>query len=885
MNSLTNAGARALRRLRYLLRLRAADAELAEELEFHREAKLRELGSGDVPGAAASAEATRAMGSVTRMREEARAVWVRPWLESAMQDLGYAWRGLWRQPRFSAAAIATLGIAIGVNASVATAFNSAYRREWPVANPTQLYQVSTVRNGRERQSDFSFEEYRGIADRLAGTSEIAAMACTEGFDPGCAVWLDSAQLRPAYVSANAFHVIGIPMAGGQAFFPEQDLRGAPEAVVILGYDLWQRTFAADPAIVGRVIRLDGVPFTVVGIAQSGFAGTSIVRTDIWLPLATLSILRKRDAASRNGGLSLVARVAAGPSPEQVRAAIEMVTREMRTQQPSRDRDRGTTSVRIAPTSLDPNPGKRRVGYAMFGLMFVGSALVILLACANLANLHLARAAARAREIAVRVSIGASRKRIIRQLLTEGFVLAATASALGVAMAWFASSYLLGWLADAPLSGRSHPDFEVFGYGVLLAFGTCLMFGLAPALQATRVSMGDALKGRYGFAGVNMSLRRTFLGAQVAVSVVVLCGAGFLLRGATRASGFDFGFAVAATSAVGVDLPATRDSVQTETFARALTVAVTTSANARFAGVTTSLPFAPGRTDKLLLLPGQDSTSGRYIQTLAVSPHYFEVLRIPLVAGRAMTDADAGRGIVLINEALAAALWPGSTAIGQSFTIVSTRQVVGVVKDADTEGVAADEGSVRPKVYEPLGMAGAATVPGFVVSSASGELVHEIGAMVSRLAPEARVNVETLSQRLGRRIVETQRLALLVGVMGVTALILVSIGVFGVFAYVVQQRTREIGIRMALGAGEGDVARTIVGSSIRPMLIGLALGLLAALSGSGLLRAHLYGLSPLDPATFGGVVVVLGIAGLIAVYLPARRATRISPVVSLRTDEG
>jgi putative ABC transport system permease protein len=878
-----NGLVRLVRRVRYLMQLRARDAELADEMAFHQDMKREELLAAGVD-ADAPAALRRAMGNVTQMREDARAVWVRPWLESAMQDVAYAWRGLRRQPRFSATAIATLGIAIGINASVFTAFNSAYLRPWPVADPGTLFQISTIREGRERQSDFSFDEYRTIVEQRGDRSEIAAMACTEGFYPGCDVRLDDAMLRPAYVTANAFHVLGVTMALGQAFFPEQDRRGAPTTVVVLGYDLWQGKFAGDPAIVGRQISLDGIPFTVVGVVPATFTGTSVIRTDLWLPLASLGVLRRRDVESRMGRLQLIARIAAGVSPEQERGAIETATRAMRQSSLSAPNSKhGVTTVRLSPTSLDPNPGKRRMGYAMFGLMFVGSGLVILLACANLANLHLARAAARAREIAIRVSIGASRQRIVRQLLTEGFVLAAAASAVGVGVAWLASSYLLSWIAEAPLGARSLPDAKVLGYGALLAVLTCLAFGLAPALQATRLSMGDALKGRNGFAGANLTLRRKFLGAQIAVSVIVLCGAGFLFRGATRAAGIDFGFAAAEVSAIDVQMPATRDSVQTERFARALATAVTTTADRRFVGLTTSAPFDGARNGELLLLPGQDSSAGRFIRTIAVSPGYFDVLRIPLVAGRALTDDDDGRDVVLINQALATALWPGKTAVGQSFTIRVPRQVVGVVKDADTEGTAIEDGAVRPRVYEPIGRA--LGIPSLVVQSGSRALVRDIRAIATRLDPDSRVTVETLSSRLNNRLSEARRTAMLVAVMGGTALILVSIGVFGVFAYVVQQRTCEIGIRMALGAGAKDVVRVIVASSARPMLVGLGVGLMAAMAESQLLRRYLYGLSPLDPATYVGIVAILGVAGLVAVYVPARRATRVSPVVALRTDEG
>jgi ABC-type antimicrobial peptide transport system permease subunit len=310
--------------------------------------------------------------------------------------------------------------------------------------------------------------------------------------------------------------------------------------------------------------------------------------------------------------------------------------------------------------------------------------------------------------------------------------------------------------------------------------------------------------------------------------------------------------------------------------------VASRADARMIGVAAEVPFG-NRSETLVLKPGQDSAAGRSIFTFGVSREYFDVLRIPVIAGRLFVDGDVARGAIVVSQSAAERLWPGLNPIGQPLTIGTPREVVGVVKDADTENKAADEGSALPKIYEQFGGGGSTTVPNFVARNLSPDALREITALAARLAPASRVRARSLTERFSLKVDDSRQLALLVGILGVVSLVLVSIGIFGVFAYVVQQRTREIGIRMALGAQRRDVVRTIVASSARPIVIGLVVGLGGALAESRLLRNYLYGVSAVDPVTYGAIVVILGVAALVAVYLPARRATRIVPSEALRGE--
>jgi hypothetical protein len=332
----------------------------------------------------------------------------------------------------------------------------------------------------------------------------------------------------------------------------------------------------------------------------------------------------------------------------------------------------------------------------------------------------------------------------------------------------------------------------------------------------------------------------------------------------------------------MDLPNSQDSTTTANFARDITAAVARRSDRTIIGATASLPFAD-RGQTLVLKPGQDTANASSIFTLAVSSEYFTVLGIPILLGRSITPSDVGSGAILINEAAAERLWPSQNPIGQALIIHTSRQVVGVVRNADTEGKASQEGSVLPKIYEPIGGAGSTIIPKFVARDASPQTLRAVADLAHGLAPTVRVTTEPLAESLDRRLAELRNDALIVGILGGVALLLVSIGIFGVFAYVVQQRTREIGIRMALGARGADIIRVVIASSMRPILIGLVVGLACAVGESFVVRGFVYGVSPFDPVTYAMIVVILGAAAVLAVYLPARRASRIVPIVALRVD--
>ncbi|HUD99182.1 MAG TPA: ABC transporter permease, partial [Bryobacteraceae bacterium] len=543
-----------IRRLQYLFRSRRMERDLAEEMEFHRTMVQGDLEGSGLSAPDAALAGRRAMGASTQMREEARAVWMWPWLESVVQDAVYAARSLRRQPGFALVAIVVLACAIGLNTSLFTVYNAVALRPWPVPDPARVVRVfGFVRNppkGLDNYRGFSVLEYRYMAEH---TRSMAGLFLTRG---EAGLLLEQGKARYVFVSGNYFQTLGVGMERGRGFLPEEDRTDAPEAVAVISYSAWQDRFGGDANIIGRRVRMQDSPFVVVGVTPPDFGGTAPERTDLWLPLASMAILYPGDSWAQKflhdthsccGEVS--GRLAPGRSREQARAELSLLTAEY-----SRQVKETSDGVVLAGTALLGSPATKGEIRAVFGLMFVGVLLVLLLACANVGNLLLARGAARHREIGVRLSLGAGRMRVVRQLLTESLVLAMAAGVLGVALAWILPGPLLRNVAGE-VSFRLNPDATVLAYTFALASLACVACGLAPALAATRGSFHDALQQRRGAARGAVSLRSSLLAIQVCVSVMLLVGAGLLIRGIQRARATDPGFAVQDTDSVTIDLPA------------------------------------------------------------------------------------------------------------------------------------------------------------------------------------------------------------------------------------------------------------------------------------------------------------------------------------------
>ena len=797
-----------LRRLRYILTRGQREADLAEELDFHREMLHQSGGSRG------------ALGNITIACEDARAVWIWPWLESIRQDIAYALRNLRRQPTFAGIAILTLAAGIGLNTSLFTVFNAAALGSPSVKDPSRIVRV--LQNGRGLDIP-TFRNLAALATTLAGLAAQRNLP------------IDTGEANPtpaAFVSGNYFHLLGVEMELGRGFLPEEDASDFPHSVVVLNNSYWLDRFHADPRIIDRQIQIEGRPYTIVGVTARTFTQPA----HLWLPLS----FAPRAACCAE----VLARLAPGISATDAQAELNRLS---------------TSPIELTRTAgLQDSKGR---GIPLFGLMFVAVILVLLLTCANVANLLLARAHARRSEMFVRVSIGASHARIVRQLMTESLVLATAAAVLGLAAAFYLPTAVLHQFhQEAPF--RLAPDGAVLAYTVVLTVLSCAGFGLVPALKAVRPS-DDSTR-----------IRTWLLAAEVAMSVVLLVGAGFLTKAVSQSRTIDPGFDIAGVSLASFEFPAGEyDANQFHT--RLLDALNSASAIGSF-GLAEREPLSNGFLARAAWQFG-------WIEVQSVSPGYFEILRIPIVHGRNLEPGDDTRRSILINETMARRYWNGR-AIGQQFRVGdSFRQVVGIVRD--TYSTAAGLERINPVIYQPIPLKriaalGVRPVPKVFFHSAP-SAVNAITAAATAIDPHVHVIIEPLSDTIDRWLEPARTGAALAGLLGAFALVIASVGMSGVFRYIVQQRTREIGIRMALGAQPIAVARLVLADTTRAIALGAAAGFLAAAPLSQFLQERLPHVSPFDPSTYLGVSAALMLATLCASVVPALRATRVDPMSSLR----
>ena len=856
---------RLLRRLRYWLHSDKMDAELAEEMEFHRAM----LAAGGRVGAA--------MGNTTLAREDARGVWIWPWLESLWQDAVYAVRTMRREPGFTITALLALGSAIGLNTSLFTIFNAVALRPWPIRDPSRV--VTLHRFVREGGGDFGIAEYRYLAQYSRAFSGLVAMRNGER------VKMEDHPLQLTYVSGNYFRVLAVAMERGRGFLDQEDLTGAPEAVAVISHDLWQNRFGADPQIVGRNIRLDDIPFTVVGVTPADFTGTNPLRNDIWTPLPARKLLRPKDPSVQGWLTSsdycctpMAGRLAAGVTRAQAQAELAILIDQFRTHNRM---GRQRPQIIAAGTAWIESPRKKRQVLPMILTLFVAVTLVLLLACANVGNLLLARATARRQEIAVRLSLGGSRFRLIRQLLVESMLLALAAAGVGLTMALVVPAAVFRRLAEDQ-AFHVAPDLNVLVYTMAVAILSCLTFGLAPALHGTRGGISAALKAGAGPEGAprtRLPLRSVLLSVQVAISVVLLANAGLLVRGMQRAQELDPGFDVRNTTVLSIDLPASQyTGPRTKELTRDLLAQLDQSGELPACGLALNPPLSNTNYSTSIQLTDRQGSPKMHIFSNEISGGYVDALGIRLLAGRNFVPEDTGRNVVMINEAAAKRWWPGENPLGRTILAdEKMRQIVGVISDT----YSSDLSSIEAVIYFPI--TGRWGAPFVVVHDRGAASLDRIAAIVKQIEPRAQVRAEPLSASFSRKLQPSIYGSELAGFLGLLALVIASVGMSGVFAYVVGQRTREIGVRMALGAQPSQIVRLVLGSSVRALACGLVCGMAGAAGISALLAHALPGIHPMDPLAYASVMLLLSAAVALASAVPARRATRVDPVRALRWE--
>ena len=854
------------------IRNRRFDDDLQEELRVHEALKREQLEAAGLSADDARAVARRALGNVTLMREDSRRVWIAPWLESLWQDARYAIRTLGRQPLHAATSLAVLVLAIGLNTNLFATFKASALTPWPARDPEEIVLARASAAGREVGP--SWDELLLVKAQVRSLSGVAAYVYGAGQHLRVPGYSDLSP-QAYFVSANFLNVMGVRMHLGSGFVAEDDLPGARRSAVVLSYFTWQNALGGDPSVVGREVSVNSKPFTIVGVLEKRFDGLGRP-VGLWLPLSALSSNGPVMAggiegqASANCCIGMVARLADGADVARARTELQVLHDQFAA---STRRRNGVVEVHGTSGIARPN-----ADLDVFGMVAAAVGRILLLACANVGNLQLARGLARRREIATRLSIGASRARVIRQLLVEGLVLSLLAGTVSIIVSAAFPGLLLRLGGDevAPdIAGRFLPDGVVVVFTVVVCAVAALAFALAPALHATRRTIPLGSLDRGSTPGSRVTLRGGLLAMQIAISTVLLAGAGVLTRAVIHAMEFDPGFAIGDVTRVSAYPPETPGADEGE-FHKRLLAELERDPRARIALSRQGFFTPSGFYTIHVVLPGENLLNGRPIDRRSVSGRYFDVLGIQVIAGR--TFASNAVDELVVNEAFARAVWQDGSPLGRTIrevdtkgTLLRTHTIVGIVRDAWLTGL----DRIRPVVFRP------STSGVFMTRSVAD--VERIRAAAVGIQPQARVHAWPLRDDLAEALEESRDGAAAAWGLGILGLLLAAVGVFGVFAYAVEERRREIGVRMALGAARGQIVGMLVSTSGRAILVGLAAGLLGSLAAGPLLGSYLYGLSPLDPLAYGGVILLLSTAATAATFVPARRACRVDPAVTLRED--
>lgn len=811
-------------------------------------------------------------------------------MEGLRGDLRYAWRQLARAPGFAALAVLMLGLGIGATTAIFSVINTLFLRPPAhVHRPERLVAVYTSDFSGPAFGTSSHPDYRDFA---AGTPGLASLAASTPRPFSVAAGRRSFRAMGELVSDDYFAVLGVPLAVGAGF------SGAGTEAVI-GHRLWLRDFGGARDVVGRSIRLSGKTFTVVGVAPDGFHGSLRgVRMEVWAPLAAHQVLEPADDMLLNRGdrgLFLMGRLAEGATPEAVGSQLALVAARLHAAYPETWTDVGGASRRV--TVLPEHearifPTIRGPVSQFLGLLMGVAALVLVVCCANLANLLVARAAVRRRELAVRLAIGGSRRRLVRQLLTEAVVLATLGGVAGTALALWAADGLSAFQPPLPVPvALEFPvDGRILAFALLVSAATVLLSALLPAVRATRVDAAAALRGEIagGAAGRRYGLRDGLVVAQVAVSLVVLAGAGLFLASLRNAARIHPGFRAAGLATLRVELGVQGyDSARGRAFYAELERRARGLPGVEAVGFAEVLPLGLSGLRRGVEVEGYAPAEGEDMEfgTNTVSAGYFTAMGIEVVRGRGFQPGDrAGAApVAVVNESFARRFWPGENPIGRRLSTGhgGAREVVGVVRDGKYRSLTE---AAQPHFYEPFEQV---YEPDMVlVARARGEartLLAPLARQVQALDPELPVEASTVEEHLGLALLPQRIGTTVLGAFGAVAALLAAFGLFGVMSYVVSQRTREIGIRIALGARARDVRLLVVRRALALTLAGLALGLAGAAAAARVLGAFLVGVSPTEPAILLGVAALFAAVAMTASWLPAQRAASVDPMRALRTE--
>jgi len=896
-------------RLRSLLHRRAIERELDDEIHFHLDQLVEEEIAAGLSPSEARNSALRKMGTLSQWQERCRDVRGVSVIDDLIRDLHYAGRSLRHNPGFGSVAVLSIALGIGANTAIFSIIEALLLRSLPVPNPRELVQLNMVVNGTPNDS-FSYPEITALAQRtdvfrnlggFSGNSYAVGPAGATERTPG------------ARVSGGFFPALELRPQEGRLLGPEDDEPGAPLVAVISdGY--WERSFHRDPLAIGKTILVEGLPTEIVGVTPAGFTGANVGDpTDLTMTFQAMLRLypdRPTELAANNHHNRILARPAAGLTLEQATARLNVVWSAIAEtfvtpQTPPKRREallKSSLTLTSGATGWTPLRGQ----YAKpLYLLLAITGLVLLIACANVASLLLARCTARRREIAVRLAIGAGRERIVRQLLVESFLLVAIGAVLGVGFAQFGSHLLLRLVSPGPkpLPIDAGLNMTVLLFTAAVAVLTGLLFGVAPAFRATATGPGDALKsGGRSIAGTRGGVAQVLVTLQVALSLLLLVGAGLFIRTLWNLKSIDPGFRHEGVLMFDLDvrraLHATGPAgdAQVSAFFRDSLSAIRQQTGVASVSLSNYTPISGGYWSLPVIVNGKSTEAD--LPFYGIAPGYFATLQIPLTAGRDFTMRDDGSGqrVAIVNEEFVRRFMSGEHALGQRISADwlgpdpnaahrgQNMEIVGIVGNIIPYSL---RQGIRPCVFVPFFQLPTNRMSfGTFEVRATGSL-SAVGSVVSGVLshalPGTVIQARGFSDQVDASIHGEMLMAQLAGFFSALALVLAAVGLYGLLAYLVTQRTGEIGIRMALGAQRQQVLWAVLDGALRRVFFGVLLGLASTWWASRFLRTLLFGLNPMDPLTIAAAVVLLGAAALVAGFLPAHRASRVDPIVALRCD--
>jgi putative ABC transport system permease protein len=875
--------------LRAVTQRSRVEREMDAELRFHVEAYAKDLVRGGVASAEALRRARLEFGGIEQTKEVCRDARGVNFAESLAQDLRFGLRLLRKSPGFTAVAVLTLALGIGANTAIFSVVNAVLLKPLAIAEPSRVVYVQE--EWRDTMPGLSVGSFLDIREQSRSFSDVCASNSgsfnLEAKD-------NPEQLDGENVTASYFPTFGIQPIAGRVFPEDEDKPGRAQ-VMVISERLWRARFQRDPAILGQVLRMNGLPYTVIGVMPKSF-DPLLQNTDLWVPAA----YNAQQIANRDMHyLSVMGRLRPGVTPGTAQSELEVIAQRLQQQYPIDNKDRELRLTMLTTALL----GDQRL---TFQLLLAAVGFLLLIACANIANLQLARARGRQKEIAVRAALGASAKRIVFQLLIENVILGLAGGIVGVLFAYWGVSWIAAkGPAGVPRLSQSTVDGAALVFACGIALFSSFLFGLAPALRSGSIQLTEAFKENSGTGGGSRDrIRSVLVVAEIALALMLMAGAGLLIRSALLVSRLDPGFDTAnlVVGRVGLSDPGYHEpAVARQTFER-LVEAAAALPGVESAAVVSRAPMGEGWSSNGVIPEGKAIDASNVVNALLQisSPSYLSTARVPLRAGRGFTAQDTRDKtlVSVVNETFARTLWPGENPIGKRFACCETgpkgeldpvwHEVVGVVGDVRARGL---HRQVQPEFYIPLEQMPASawdwlgrTMDLAVRTRNNAFPANELRSTVASVAPGVPIyQLSTMQQKIAGTLEESHFDTFLLSLFAGIALLLSSVGIYGVLSYLVAQRTRDIGVRMALGATQGQIARHVLSYGLRLIGAGMLVGILSALACARLLSSLLYGVRSSDAITFVCASLVLAAIALLASYIPARRAMRVDPMVALRYE--